>query len=150
MIKLQESPDDMPAGQTPHTVVLFALGDLVDTVQPGDRIAVTGIYRAVPLRVNPMMRNVKSVFKSHIDVVHFRKTDSSRLHDSEGSNSAGLDADRIEDIKRLAGKQDVYERLARAIAPSIYEHEDIKKGILMQLFGGSKKDLSAAGRNNFR
>lgn len=23
MIKLQESPDDMPAGQTPHTVVLF-------------------------------------------------------------------------------------------------------------------------------
>ena len=42
MIKLQESPDDMPAGQTPHTVVLFAHGDLVDTVQPGDRIAVTG------------------------------------------------------------------------------------------------------------
>ena len=100
-----------------------------------------------------MMRNFKSVFKSHIDVVHFRKTDSSRLHDSDAASAgkmAGLDEERIADIRRLAGKQDVYERLARAIAPSIYEHEDIKKGILLQLFGGSKKDLSATGRNNFR
>lgn len=32
----------MPAGQTPHTVVLFAHNDLVDKVQPGDRVHVTG------------------------------------------------------------------------------------------------------------
>ena len=32
MIKLQESPDDMPAGQTPHTVVLYVHGELVDKV----------------------------------------------------------------------------------------------------------------------
>ena len=41
-IKLQESPEDMPAGQTPHTVVLFAHNDLVDKVQPGDRVHITG------------------------------------------------------------------------------------------------------------
>lgn len=41
-IKLQESPEDMPAGQTPHTVILFAHNDLVDKVQPGDRVNVTG------------------------------------------------------------------------------------------------------------
>ncbi len=29
MVKLQESPDDMPPGQTPHTVVVYAHGDLV-------------------------------------------------------------------------------------------------------------------------
>lgn len=29
--------DDMPAGQTPHTVTLYAHHDLVDSVQPGDR-----------------------------------------------------------------------------------------------------------------
>ena len=50
----------------------------------------------------------------------------------------------------MSTKPDVYERLARAIAPSIYENEDIKKGILLQLFGGSKKDLSATGRGRFR
>lgn len=37
MVKMQESPDDMPAGQTPHTVIMYAYGDLVDSVQPGDR-----------------------------------------------------------------------------------------------------------------
>lgn len=80
MIKLQESPEDMPAGQTPHTVILFAHNDLVDKVQPGDRVNVTGIYRAVPIRVNPRVSNVKSVYKTHIDVIHYRKTDAKRLH----------------------------------------------------------------------
>merc|ERR1712025_1405102 len=70
MIKLQESPDDMPAGQTPHTVVLYVHGELVDKVQPGDRVSVTGVYRAVPHRSNPKMRNLMSVYKTHIDVVH--------------------------------------------------------------------------------
>ena len=73
----------MPAGQTPHTVVLFAHDDLVDKVQPGDRITVTGIYRATPLRVNPRQRNVKSVYKTHIDVVHYRKVDTNRLRETE-------------------------------------------------------------------
>lgn len=83
MIKLQESPDDMPAGQTPYTVVLFAHNDLVDSVQPGDRVTVTGIYRAQPLQVNPRMRNIRAVYKTHIDVLHFRKIDSKRLYEEE-------------------------------------------------------------------
>lgn len=41
-IKLQESPEDMPAGQTPYTIILFAHNDLVDKVQPGDRVNITG------------------------------------------------------------------------------------------------------------
>ncbi|KAI1902000.1 hypothetical protein AGOR_G00040210 [Albula goreensis] len=80
MIKLQESPEDMPAGQTPHTTVIYAHNDLVDKVQPGDRVNITGIYRAVPMRVNPRQSNVKSVYKTHIDAIHFRKTDQKRLH----------------------------------------------------------------------
>lgn len=53
-------------------------------------------------------------------------------------------------LHELSQKPDIYERLARAIAPSIYENEDIKKGILLQLFGGTKKDFVQAGRGNFR
>lgn len=150
MIKLQESPDDMPAGQTPHTVVLYAHGDLVDCVQPGDRIAVTGVYRAVPMRASPIARNLKSVYKTHIDAVHFRKTDAKRLHDSADGKEQLFDPDRVALLEELSRKPDIYERLARAIAPSIYENEDIKKGILLQLFGGSKKDFAATGRGAFR
>lgn len=75
--------DDMPAGQTPHTVILFAHNDLVDTVSPGDRVTVTGIYRAQPIQVNPRMRNIRSVYKTHIDVLHFRKVDQKRLYEEE-------------------------------------------------------------------
>ena len=78
MIKLQESPDDMPAGQTPHTIVLYAHNDLVDAVSAGDRVAVTGIYRAIPVQTMPRVSNVRAVYKTHIDVVHFRKHDSKR------------------------------------------------------------------------
>lgn len=58
--------------------------------------------------------------------------------------------ERIELLHILSQKPDVYDRLARAIAPSIYENEDIKKGILLQLFGGTKKTFTTAGRSNFR
>lgn len=53
-------------------------------------------------------------------------------------------------MEELAKLPDVYDRLARAIAPSIYENEDIKKGILLQLFGGTKKTFVSSGRSNFR
>jgi len=150
MVKLQESPDDMPAGQTPHTVILFAHNDLVDSVQPGDRVTVTGIYRAVPMRINPRQSNVNSVYKTHIDVIHFRKTDKKRLHERDTDSQASFTKERIEELKSLSQLPDIYKRLAKALAPSIYENDDIKKGILLQLFGGTPKDLSACGRGRFR
>lgn len=70
---------------------------------------------------------------------------------------------------------DIYERLSKALgtgccvcvcvsgacvccvvsallvaAPSIYENVDIKKGILLQLFGGTKKSFDETGRGKFR
>ncbi|KAG1667609.1 DNA replication licensing factor mcm4-A [Nymphon striatum] len=151
MIKLQESPDDMPPGQTPHTILAYAHNDLVDSVQPGDRVTITGIYRATPLRVNPKQRSVKSVYKTHIDIVHFLKIDVKRLHeDLEEGKERQFQPERIEELKKLSQLPDIYERLARALAPSIYENEDIKKGILLQLFGGTKKDFENSGRGKFR
>ena len=47
----------------------------------------SGIYRAAPLRVNPRMRNVKSVYRTHIDVIHFRRLDTKRLRGAGGDGS---------------------------------------------------------------
>jgi hypothetical protein len=120
----------------------------VDSVQPGDRVAVTGVYRAVSQRSNPKMRNILSVYKTHIDVVHFRKTDQNRLHTCDSVSS--LSEETVKMLEELSKKPDIYERLARAVAPSIYENEDVKKGILLQLFGGNRKYFSKTGRANFR
>ena len=143
-IKLQETPEDMPAGQTPYTVLLYAIGDLVDTVQPGDRITVTGIYRATPVRVSSRQRTVKSVFRTHIDVVHFRKVDTKRLHDE--NKEFTFTPNRIDELKALSLKPDIYERFAYSLAPSIYSYSDVKKGVLLQLFGGTKKDNNINSR----
>ncbi|CAM4589349.1 unnamed protein product [Lepidochelys kempii] len=144
--------------------------------------------------------------KTHIDVIHYRKTDSKRLHgvDDEETEQKMFAEERVEMLKELSRKPDIYERLSLALAPSIYEHEDIKKGmellqsrlfcscrywsasrlgpspasaadwsiplhpllppsphcprfgnlkyggILLQLFGGSRKDFSHTGRGSFR
>ncbi|CAK5075564.1 unnamed protein product [Meloidogyne enterolobii] len=81
VVKLQEIPGDMPAGQTQHSVTLFVHGSLVESVHPGDRCSVTGIYRATPIRVNPLQRTVHSIYRTSIDVIHFRKLSQDRLHE---------------------------------------------------------------------
>ena len=71
----------MPAGQTQHTITLFVHGSLVESVHPGDRVSVTGIYRATPVRMNPVQRAVHSIYRTSIDVIHFRKLSQDRLHE---------------------------------------------------------------------
>ncbi|CAM9351382.1 unnamed protein product [Ascophyllum nodosum] len=164
MIRLQETPDEIPEGETPATATVFAFDDLVDAVRPGDRVEVTGIFRAVPKRVSPKQRVVRSVYKTYVDVIHFRSTESDSEVDSRGGGGAShgtaieleqaqggversrFSLGRIAEFKQLAADPRVYEKLVSAIAPSIWELDDAKKGILCQLFGGNSK--SASAKNN--
>ena len=40
VVRLQEAPEDIPEGDTPHTVTLYAFEELVDVAKPGDRVEV--------------------------------------------------------------------------------------------------------------
>lgn len=77
LIRLQENPDEIPEGETPFSVSLFTYDALVDSVRPGDRVEITGIYKAIPRRTNPRVRTVKSLFKTFVDVMHIRAIQSS-------------------------------------------------------------------------
>ena len=44
-----------------------------------------------------------------------------------------------EEMRKLAATPNIYELIARSIAPSIYGSLDIKKAIACLLFGGSRK-----------
>eukprot|EP00123_Amoebidium_parasiticum_P018235 comp24139_c1_seq1/m.43894 comp24139_c1_seq1/g.43894 ORF comp24139_c1_seq1/g.43894 comp24139_c1_seq1/m.43894 type:complete len:824 (-) comp24139_c1_seq1:761-3232(-) len=163
VVKLQEAPEIIPAGQTPQTVLLVCYDEFVDVVQPGDRVEVTGIYRAQTMRPNKNHRTVRAIFKTTLDVVHFRKTDRSRLARTDlreaDKNAAKLvdgqpDAERAEakaaQMRELAQSPDIYDKLVSSIAPSIWGQEDIKRGILCQLFGGSSKNFEEHGFGRFR
>lgn len=100
IVRLQETPDEIPDGGTPHTVSLLLHDKLVDSGKPGDRVEVstywsiifvtcqciflphvkmcslllllqvTGIYRAMSVRVGPTQRTVKSLFKVCVQYSH--------------------------------------------------------------------------------
>jgi len=40
----------------------------------------------------------------------------------------------------MKDQDNLYTKMAESIAPGVYGHVDVKKGILLQLFGGIKKD----------
>lgn len=50
----------------------------------------------------------------------------------------------------MAQNPNIITDLAKSFAPSIYGHENIKKGLLAQLFGGTKKAIEKSGRGRFR
>lgn len=169
VIRLQETPDAVPDGQTPHTVSLSAYDELVDVSKPGDRLVVTGIFRSIPVRVNPRRRTIKSLFKTFLDVVHVRLGQDARLGFDKSTRPAGGDrvpgvgggvgeeeqdeeegqivrkAEMEQKVKELAQRPDIYALLSRSLAPSVWSMDDVKKGILLQLFGGTNKNIARGG-----
>lgn len=167
VIKLQETPDAVPAGQTPHSVSVCVYNELVDFCKAGDRVELTGIFKVTPVRVNPRLRTVKSVHKTYVDVLHVQKVDRKRMgadpstldfaEDEEAhANGTGMDdvrkvtAEEEEKIRETARRPDIYDLLSRSLAPSIYEMDDVKKGILLQLFGGTNKTFHTGGSPKYR
>jgi len=172
LIKVQETPEAIPEGETPHTITLYAHDDLVDTVKPGDRIEVVGIFCAVAMRVNARVRSLRCVYKTFVDAVHIRRSNAAAAGmqlQAEANFAAGisdiaaedpqsaliealrregtdLSEERIRekerDLRAVADEPDVYDTLVRSLAPSIFGLDDVKKGILCQLFGGVSKQFT--------
>lgn len=44
---IQELPERAPPGQLPRSITVVLDGPLVDSVKPGDRVEVTGVYKTV-------------------------------------------------------------------------------------------------------
>ncbi|KAJ4424835.1 MCM DNA helicase complex subunit [Gnomoniopsis sp. IMI 355080] len=167
VIKLQETPDAVPPGQTPHSVSVCVYDELVDFCKAGDRVQITGIFRVSPVRVNPRQRAVKSIYKTYVDVLHVQKVDKKKMgidastlevddDDEVQVSPSGLEETRKvtpeeeEKIRETGARDDIYELLARSLAPSVYEMDDVKKGILLQLFGGTNKSFEKGGSPKYR
>lgn len=151
-IKLQEIPESVPDGETPQTVNLVVYDELVDSIKPGDRVEITGIFRAQSMRLTARQRLLRSVYNTYVDVISFDLTSKQRFmtSDEQVDQEEYITDDVKNEMMELAGRPDIYELLMESVAPSIWENEDVKKGILCQLFGGCRKEFSQAGRGRFR
>lgn len=164
VVKIQETPDSIPDGQTPHSVTLCVYDALVDVARPGDRVEVTGIFRSAPVRANSNQRRLKSLFRTFIDVVHLRRNDRDRLQlDSAQLSSEDLlvqfdesdainanDESSVAEFTALSQEPGLYAKLSHSIAPGVWGLADVKKGLLLQLFGGVGKSLQRSSTARFR
>ena len=162
-VKIQETPETMPEGETPVTIHLCAYDELVDHVKPGDRCEFIGIFRAQGIRVNPRVRVTKTTFRTYIDIVSVTKFNKLRMNLDDESNIAenndDVSSNKLDDnykqvlmsqVEELKHNPHIYEILVDSLAPNIWENEDVKRGLLLQLFGGVSKDFTSSGQGKFR
>lgn len=136
-ITVQEMPEKAPAGQLPRSVDTILDNDLVDAAKPGDRVQIVGTYRCLPgkkggytsgtFRTIMIACQVKQMSK---EVIQYFSAD---------------DVVKIKNFSKSRTKN-VFDQLARSLAPSIHGHEYIKKAILCMLLGGVEKVLENGSR----
>jgi replicative DNA helicase Mcm len=140
MVRLQELPEDLPAGQLPHYVEVTVMGDLVDQCRPGDRIILTGIVRIEQEQLSPQVKT--SLFRLRMEGNNIEYLGGrAGSKDTRTVERVAISAEDERQIRAIASKPDAYEKLIASFAPHIYGHEVIKEAILMLMVGSVTKKL---------
>src|SRR5687767_12310672 len=140
MVRLQELPEDLPAGHLPHYLEVTIIGDLVDQCRPGDRILLTGIVRIEQEQLSQQIKT--SLFRlrmegNNIEYLGGRTADK----DSRTIERLEISNEDEKHIFALARKNDAYDILISSYAPHVYGHEVIKEVILLLIVGSVTKRL---------
>ena len=130
-MSVQEMPEKAPAGQLPRSVDIIVDNDLVDQAKPGDRIQIIGSYRCMPGKQGGYTTGSFRTVLIANNVVLLSKEVT--------PNITGEDVQKCKKFSKQKGN--VFQMLAKSLAPSIHGHEYVKKALLCQLLGGVEKNL---------
>jgi replicative DNA helicase Mcm len=132
---VEESPEALVGGEQPRRMNVFVKEDLVDPkmeerTTPGSKVRVLGILSevTVPLPTGSYSTRFDLAIEAN-NVIPLEET-YEELKISE--------EDELQ-IKELSLDPQVFKKLSENIAPSIYGYEEIKQALVLQLFGGVKK-----------
>ena len=140
MVRLQELPEDLPAGHLPHYLEVTVIGDLVDQCRPGDRILLTGIVRIEQEQLSPQIKTILFRLRmegNNIEYLGGRTADK----DNRTIEHLEINSEDEKHIFALARKNDAYDILISSYAPHVYGHEVIKEVILLLIVGSVTKRL---------
>ena len=140
MVRLQELPEDLPAGQLPHYIEVTVMSDLVDQCRPGDRIMLTGIIRIEQEQLVPQAKT--SLFRLRMEGNNIEYLGGrAGSKDTRSVERIMISTEDERQIRNIASKPDAYEKLIASFAPHIYGHEPIKEAILLLIVGSVTKKL---------
>lgn len=123
-IVVQELPEMAPPGLLPQSVNVVLQGSLVNSVKPGDRVEIIGIYKLIA----GFMSKEKGIFKPFFLCLSVRPLNMT------------LSVNKMTS-KIPCPESEIFSLFSRSIAPSIYGHEELKKAVLLMLLGGCEKVL---------
>uniref|UniRef100_A0A915EI53 DNA replication licensing factor MCM5 n=1 Tax=Ditylenchus dipsaci TaxID=166011 RepID=A0A915EI53_9BILA len=140
-LKMQENPEDVPHGEMPRHLQLYVDRYLADSVSPGNRVVVTGIFSIKKVfnkqggkEQNKAMSGIRAPYLRVVGI----QVQSSGVGRTDRMTFIPEEERRF---RELAKNPKVYDIITKSIAPSIYGSEDIKRSIACLLFGGSRKRL---------
>ncbi|GMK55135.1 hypothetical protein CspeluHIS016_0201910 [Cutaneotrichosporon spelunceum] len=63
-------------------------------------------------------------------------------NNDQGAFLATLTQQELDQLKEMRQRPDIYQALVKSIAPTVYGHDIVKRGLLLQLMGGVHKQTS--------
>ncbi|CAM1506576.1 Fc.00g062170.m01.CDS01 [Cosmosporella sp. VM-42] len=132
-VKVQEMAEQVPIGQIPRSLTVMCYGSLVRKISPGDVVDISGIFLPTPYTGFKAMK-AGLLTDTYVEAHHVRQ------HKKAYSEMI-VDPTLVRRIEKYRQTGQVYELLAKSIAPEIFGHLDVKKCLLLLLIGGVTKEM---------
>jgi replicative DNA helicase Mcm len=134
-IVIEESPESLSGGEQPKRMNVFVKEDLVEPkmeekTTPGSRVKVIGILKEVPVPLSS--GGVSTRFEFAIEANNIIPLE-------ETFEELDISDEDEKQILELSEDPKVFEKLGKSIIPSVWGYDEIKKSLVLQLFGGIAK-----------
>ena len=135
---VEESPESLIGGEQPRRISIFLKEDLVEPkmeekTTPGSKVRVIGILKEIP-----KLSQTGGVLTRYDIAIEANNL----IPLEETFEEFEISEEEERQIQELAADENVYDKFTESIAPSIYGYEEIKKALVLQLFGGLRKERS--------
>ncbi len=135
-IRVQESPEGLRGGETPQSIDVNIEDDITGEVTAGDHVRVSGVLK---LDQQGSDQDQSPMFDTYMDGF------SVEIEDEQFEEMDITEEDKQEIIE-LSSREDIYDEMVGAIAPSIYGYDREKLSMILQLFSGVTKHLPDESR----
>ncbi len=134
-LELEELPENVKGSAQPQKLRVFLKNTLVDPefeskFNPGAKVQIVGILKETPiiLRTGGQSTDFDYLFEAvHIENIEDEEVDL-KMSDED-----------VKRVNEIAKKPDYIDILKDSLVPSIYGHDEIKEGLMLQIVSGVRK-----------
>ncbi len=140
---IEESPESLQGGEQPKRINTFVKEDLVEPkmeekTTPGSRVKVIGVLKEVPVPLSS--GGLSTRFELALEA-------NNLIPLEETFEELEVSEEDEKEILELSQNPDIFEKLANSIAPSVWGYKEIKRSLVLQLFGGVQKKKADGSHN---